>query len=128
MREKVPEFQEHDRVTKGDEVGVVIIKRNRETGETFPLVWILEGPRKGRREYPRRGWTVDLDWTDRDYTVHVCAECEREFRLARVEDAGELREIFCKECMRQMKVREARQDGATIRDQRLSARKRVVSR
>lgn len=95
---KAAPFQEHDRVTRGAEVGVIVLCRNRATGDKFPMVWVLEGPHKGTREYPNRGWMVALDWSYSGLS-HVCHECDRPFRT---DDTGltEMPRIWCRECTR----------------------------
>lgn len=100
MKPHVEPFQEGDEVVKGDERGRIVMVANRSTGELFPLVWIQHGPRKHQREYPRLGWTVELDWST-DGPRAQCAECEREFRRP-VPEADGVREVFCQSCTKAM--------------------------
>jgi len=71
-------FQIGDTVVKGDEMGRVIDLQNRSTGERFLMVWIMSGPRKNQREYPRHGWTVVLDYPEGTVPT-MCTHCERGF-------------------------------------------------
>jgi hypothetical protein len=76
-------FLEHDRVVKylghAVEHGIVVKALNRLTREYFPIVWIVDGPRKDTREYTSKGWRPVIDWEPQHLACR-CQECGREFR------------------------------------------------
>ena len=51
-----------DRVYKGNETGVVVEVISPRTHKPYLRVDILSGPRKGRGEFPDRGWRFDLGY------------------------------------------------------------------
>lgn len=111
-RFQVEPFQEHDEVWRSGERGVIQMRQNRETREWFPVVIVQTGQNRGKSEYPRRGWRVQLDHNGGTVTRR-CPECEREFK--RPLDSTE---IFCVQCLRRCEEREKdRAVASTTRNQ-----------
>jgi RNA polymerase subunit RPABC4/transcription elongation factor Spt4 len=93
-RLQVEPFQKGDRVVKGDERGVVELRKNRATQEWFPVVIITAGPRTAQSEYPRKGWKIELDQPGGTIEER-CADCERIFRRNVTVTP---KQIFCRQC------------------------------
>lgn len=94
-RIEIDPFQPGDEVARGAERGKVIQLRNRQTRETFLMVQVTEGPKKGTREYPRFGWTPLIHWSP-DGPVERCVDCERLFHRTNFGS----KELWCRTCAR----------------------------
>lgn len=86
-----PVFYRGEIVSCGRVTGKVVELKRKSDGAPFVMVEILNGPQRGKRDWPDAGWVLGVGPNESQ-----CPSCERRFKFQPGEDA-----FFCPRCGRE---------------------------